>query len=75
MLVLKRKKDESIIIGDNIKITIIQCDDGNVKLGIDAPKNVKVHREEVLLEIINENKDAIKVNKDAIKDLKDMWKK
>jgi len=74
MLVLKRKKDESIMIGENIKITVLQCDDGNVKIGIEAPQNIKIHREEILTEIIDENKHAIKINKDLIDQLGDAWK-
>lgn len=47
MLVLTRKKDEKILIGDDIEILVISCGNGKVKLGIDAPKNVPVDREEV----------------------------
>ncbi len=51
MLVLSRKIDESIIIGENIKVTLIEMRGDKVRLGIDAPKNVSVHREEVWIEI------------------------
>ena len=47
MLVLSRKTDEKIIIGDSITITVVAIGDGKVRLGIDAPKDVPVHREEV----------------------------
>ena len=47
MLVLSRKTDEKIIIGDSITITIVAIGDGKVRLGIDAPKEVPVHRQEV----------------------------
>jgi len=47
MLILTRRVQESIIIGDDIKITICGIDRGQVKLGIDAPKEVEVHREEI----------------------------
>lgn len=60
MLILTRKKNESIIIDDNIEIMIIETDDGKVKLGINAPKEVKVHRKEVYESIIEENKAATK---------------
>jgi carbon storage regulator len=47
MLVLSRKKDESIIINDHIRVTIVEIRGDKVRLGIDAPKDVSVHRREV----------------------------
>ena len=47
MLVLSRQKDESIMIGDNIEITIVDVRGDKVRLGINAPKNIAVHRREV----------------------------
>lgn len=47
MLVLSRKPDEVILIGDNIRIIVVEARDGRVKLGIEAPKEVKVYREEI----------------------------
>ena len=47
MLVLSRKKDESIMVGDNIKLTIIEIRGDKVRLGIEAPRDVTVHREEI----------------------------
>jgi carbon storage regulator len=47
MLVLSRKKNESIIICDNITVTVIEIRGDKVRLGIEAPKNVSVHRREV----------------------------
>lgn len=47
MLVLSRNKEESIIIGDDITITVVDIRFGQVRIGIDAPKNVSVHRREV----------------------------
>ncbi len=47
MLVLTRKKNESIIIGDSISIMVIEIRGGKVRLGIDAPREVPVHRQEV----------------------------
>jgi carbon storage regulator len=51
MLVLSRKKDESIIIAGGIKITIVEIRGDRIRIGIDAPKNVSVHREEVQIAI------------------------
>lgn len=47
MLVLSRKKDEKIVIGDNITIMVIEIRGDKVRLGIDAPREVTVHRQEV----------------------------
>lgn len=58
MLVLTRKRDESIIIGDDIKITIVDVRGDQVKIGIEAPRSVPVHREEIYLEIQEENRRA-----------------
>lgn len=58
MLVLTRKVDESIIIGDDIKITVVDVRGDQVKIGIDAPRSVSVHREEVYQEIQEENRRA-----------------
>ncbi len=55
MLVLTRKKDEKIIIGDNIKITVVEIENGQVQLGIEAPDEVEIHREEVYRRIEQEN--------------------
>lgn len=58
MLVLSRKKDQGIIIGENIELTIIEIQGDQVRIGIKAPKNVPIYREEIFLEIQNENKKA-----------------
>ncbi|MDX2037929.1 MAG: carbon storage regulator CsrA [Isosphaeraceae bacterium] len=54
MLVLSRKKDESIIINDHIRVTIVEIRGDKVRLGIDAPKDVAVHRREVYEAIQNQ---------------------
>ena len=58
MLVLTRKPGEGIIIGDDIKITIVELKSGGVRIGIDAPRDIKVHRQEVFDRIKQENKEA-----------------
>lgn len=61
MLMLSRTPRESIIIGDNIEITVIEINNGQVKLGITAPRNIPVNRKEVYLQVKNENKKAAKI--------------
>ena len=58
MLVLTRKIGEGIIIGDDITLKIVEIKGGTVRLGIDAPRNKKIHRQEVYDRIVAENKDA-----------------
>ncbi len=58
MLILSRKVDESIVIGDNIEIKIVSIEEGKVKLGISAPKDIEIHRKEIFIEIQEENKKA-----------------
>lgn len=61
MLVLSRKKGESIIINDNIEITISDIQGDQVRIGISAPKNIAIHRKEIFVEIQQENKKAAAV--------------
>lgn len=70
MLVITRKKGESILIGDNIEITIAKIDDGSVKIAISAPKEVTILRKELYNEVQNENKQAAKVDMSILKNLK-----
>lgn len=58
MLVLTRKKGESIQIGNDIEIKITSIKGDQVKIGINAPKNIEIHRKEVWLDIQNENTAA-----------------
>lgn len=58
MLVLTRKVNQSIMIGDQIKVVVVDVRGDQVKLGIEAPKTISVHREEIYSEIQEENKRA-----------------
>ena len=58
MLVLTRKKDQTLVIGDHIEITVLDIQGDQIRLGIDAPKSIKVFRKEIYLEIQEENKQA-----------------
>ncbi|MDR3001060.1 MAG: carbon storage regulator CsrA [Fibromonadaceae bacterium] len=75
MLILSRKVGESIQIGDNIKILIADMDKGFVRVGIEAPKNITVHRDEVYKRISIENRAALQHKEEKILDLRDLAKK
>lgn len=62
MLVLTRKTGEGIVIGDDITVRIIESKGGNIRLGIDAPKNKKIYRQEVYDRISQENVEATQWN-------------
>jgi carbon storage regulator len=64
MLVLTRKKDQSIVINDNIEITILDVQGEQVRIGVNAPRNISVYRKEIFLQIAEENKKASEVNSD-----------
>jgi carbon storage regulator len=61
MLVLSRQKDETIIIGDDIEITVVDIRGDKVRLGVSAPKSISVHRKEVYDAIRRENREAAQV--------------
>ena len=69
MLVLTRKKNESIVINDNIEITIVDVQGDQVRIGINAPKSVSIYRKEIFLEIQAENKKAADVKSIDLKNL------
>ncbi|HBX26440.1 MAG TPA: carbon storage regulator [Gammaproteobacteria bacterium] len=58
MLVLSRKIGEKIIIGDDVSVTILGLFGNHVRLGINAPKSVDIHREEIYVKIQNDNQDS-----------------
>lgn len=59
MLILSRRKEESIIVNDNIEISVVEIKGETVKLGIKAPRSVKIYRREVFEAIQSENKAAL----------------
>ncbi len=70
MLALSRKKNEAIIINNNIEITVLDIRGDQIKLGISAPKDIPIYRKEVYIQIQNENKEATDVaGLEALKNL------
>jgi carbon storage regulator len=61
MLVLSRRANQSIVIGSDVVVTVLEVRGDHVRLGIDAPRTVTVHREEVYAEIQRENRSAATV--------------
>ena len=70
MLALSRKKDEAIVINNDIEVTIIEVKGDQVKLGITAPKSVQVYRKEVYLQIQEANRAAANETAQAMEALK-----
>ena len=75
MLILTRKLGESITIGDDIKIQILEIKGKQVRIGIDAPRKYSIHREEIYQRIQEENKLAAHHSPLSLKSLTDIWKK
>ncbi|MFM8397029.1 MAG: carbon storage regulator CsrA [Pirellula sp.] len=71
MLVLSRHRDESIMIGDDVVVTIVDIRGDKVRLGIEAPNDVPVHRQEVYEAIQRENRKANQVQPSDLRSLKD----
>ncbi|MDE3224721.1 MAG: carbon storage regulator CsrA [Nitrospirota bacterium] len=70
MLVLTRKLGEGITIGDDIRVVVLEMKAGQVRLGIEAPSDVQVHRDEVYAKILDENKQAARAQPAATEALK-----
>jgi carbon storage regulator len=67
MLVITRKKNDAILIGDDIEITIVKIEDGSVKLAISAPKDVTILRKELYKDIAEENQKSILIDRSVLK--------
>ena len=70
MLALSRKKNEALVVNNNVEITVLEIKGEQVKLGISAPREVPVYRKEVYVQIQDSNKEA--VNVDGMAALKDL---
>ena len=73
MLALTRKKGESLVLNNNIEVTVLEIRGDQIKLGINAPKEVPVYRKEVYLQIQKENEEAM--SSDNLVALADLFKK
>lgn len=70
MLALSRKKNEAVVINNNIEVTILEVKGDQVKIGISAPKDVPIYRKEVYLQIQQANSEAVNVEgMEALKNL------
>lgn len=69
MLVLTRKPGQSVYIGDDVKITLKEIRGNQVRVGIEAPPNLRIYREEIYLQILEENRSAAGVPDDMPTDL------
>ena len=70
MLALTRKKGESLVVNNNIEITVLEIRGDQIKIGISAPKNVQVYRKQVYLQIQKENEASLKA--DGLEALKNL---
>lgn len=67
MLVLTRKPNQAIQIGDDIEIKILSIEGEQIKIGIEAPRNIEIHRKEIYLSIQEENNKAVEASIDMLK--------
>ena len=75
MLVLSRQRDETIMIGDEVEITVVDIRGDKVRLGINAPRTIHVHRKEVYEAIQRENADAARVQIEDLTRLDQQFKR
>ena len=66
MLVLSRQRDQTIMVGDDVEITVVDIRGDKVRLGINAPRHIQVHRKEVYDAIKEENQAAARLKADAV---------
>ena len=69
MLIITRKEGEAILIGENIEICILNVTDGSIKIGINAPKNIKILRKELISEVKDQNVEAVQNNNISLENL------
>jgi len=75
MLVLSRQRDETIMIGDDVEVTVVDIRGDKVRLGINAPREIQVHRKEVYDAIKRENQRAAGLSADEVADVTEVIEK
>ena len=75
MLVLSRRVGESIVVGDDVTITVLEVRGDVVRIGIDAPRSVSVHRAELLAELAASNQESASPSQDAVASLSEQLAK
>jgi carbon storage regulator len=70
LLILSRKTNEAIQIGEDIEVKILSIEGDQVKIGINAPRNIDIHRKEIFLTIKSENDEAAKLPENLLEKLK-----
>ena len=74
MLALTRKKDEAIIINENIEVKILDVLGDKVRIGISAPKEIEIYREEVYIQVLESNRSAMNTSKQGMEAIKKLMK-
>jgi carbon storage regulator len=76
MLILTRKPGESLYIGDSVKVTVVEIKGNQIRVGIDAPPELRIYREEIYLQILEENRKAseTEISGAALDQLSGSWK-
>ena len=72
MLVLTRRANQSIMIGHEIVVTVLEVRGDQVRLGIKAPRSIDVHREEIFVQLQQANRDAVRTSKEGLDSLEDL---
>ena len=72
MLVLTRRANQSIMIGHEIVVTVLEVRGDQVRLGIKAPRSIDVHREEIFAQLQQANRDAVRTSKEGLEPLEDL---
>jgi carbon storage regulator len=75
MLVLSRRTGESVVVGDNVTVTILEVRGDVVRVGIDAPRSIKVHRAELLAELASTNQAAASPTEETVASLAEALRK
>lgn len=71
MLVLSRRVGESVVIGDDVTVTVLEVRSDGIRIGIDAPRSVAVHRAELLVELEESNQKAASPSEETVSSLAD----